>query len=231
MEQLIKAGIIILMTVAIYLITSKIYQRFQLSILNPVITTTLIVSILILTFPISYDTYMIGGKWLNFLLGPAVVAFAYNLYNHRTLLFKYITPIVLGVTVGTIVGMISGGLLTLAFGVKENLTLSMVPKSLTIPVAVQIATTLGGIGPITAVFVMFAGYSGIILGPVILKKFGVHSSIGKGVGFGTASQAVGVVKALEHSELSGSIGTVSMALSAIVGSFLAPLIVNLFGLS
>ncbi|WP_141432620.1 LrgB family protein [Bacillus sp. 03113] len=230
MEQLLKAAIIIVINVMIFLLMRKVYQKFHLAILNSVITTTMIIILFMLIFRIPYETYMLGGNWINSLLGPAVISFAFPLYLHRKLLLKYLLPIILGVTVATFVGMISGVLIMNLFGIEKEFVLSMIPKALTIPVAVQVANTLGGMGLITAVFTMFAGYSGIIFGPIILRVFRIHSEIGIGVGLGSASQAVGVAKALEHSELSGSVGSVSMALTAVVGSLIAPFIPIIFGL-
>lgn len=86
---------------------------------------------------------MIGGKWINSLLGPAVVALAYPLYKQREMLVKYSVPIIGGVFVGLFAGMISGLVFAEVFGVDRSLILSIIPKSITTPVAIQIATGLG----------------------------------------------------------------------------------------
>jgi predicted murein hydrolase (TIGR00659 family) len=207
---------------------AKVYVRFSYPILIPVLTTTVFVILLLLAFHISYDEYMIGGKWINSLLGPAVVALAYPLYKQREMLVKYSIPIIGGVFVGLFAGMISGLVFAEVFGIDRSLILSIVPKSITTPVAIQIATGLGGVPSMTVVFVMIAGFSGVILGPLLLKWIRIKSSLGKGIALGSASHALGTSKAFEYGELTVSMSSVSMTLSAVLGSVFGPIVVWLF---
>ncbi|MDC7770472.1 LrgB family protein [Priestia megaterium] len=228
MQEFFIALFIIIATVALYLVMAKIYVRFSYPILIPVLTTTVFVILLLLAFHISYDEYMIGGKWINSLLGPAVVALAYPLYKQREMLVKYSIPIIGGVFVGLFAGMISGLVFAEVFGIDRSLILSIVPKSITTPVAIQIATGLGGVPSMTVVFVMIAGFSGVILGPLLLKWVRIKSSLGKGIALGSASHALGTSKAFEYGELTVSMSSVSMTLSAVLGSVFGPIVVWLF---
>ncbi|WP_424453541.1 LrgB family protein [Priestia megaterium] len=207
---------------------AKVYVRFSYPILIPVLTTTIFVILLLLAFHVSYDEYMIGGKWINSLLGPAVVALAYPLYKQREMLVKYSVPIIGGVFVGLFAGMISGLVFAEIFGIDRSLILSIIPKSITTPVAIQIATGLGGVPSMTVVFVMIAGFSGVILGPLLLKWIRIKSSLGKGIALGSASHALGTSKAFEYGELTVSMSSVSMTLSAVLGSVFGPIVVWLF---
>jgi predicted murein hydrolase (TIGR00659 family) len=207
---------------------AKVYVRFSYPILIPVLTTTVFVILLLLAFHISYDEYMIGGKWINSLLGPAVVALAYPLYKQREMLVKYSIPIIGGVFVGLFAGMISGLVFAEVFGIDRSLILSIIPKSITTPVAIQIAMGLGGVPSMTVVFVMIAGFSGVILGPLLLKWIRIKSSLGKGIALGSASHALGTSKAFEYGELTVSMSSVSMTLSAVLGSVFGPIVVWLF---
>lgn len=228
MQEFFIAVFIIVATVALYLVMAKVYVRFSYPILIPVLTTTVFVILLLLAFHISYDEYMIGGKWINSLLGPAVVALAYPLYKQREMLVKYSVPIIGGVFVGLFAGMISGLVFAEVFGVDRSLILSIIPKSITTPVAIQIATGLGGVPSMTVVFVMIAGFSGVILGPLLLKWIRIKSSLGKGIALGSASHALGTSKAFEYGELTVSMSSVSMTLSAVLGSVFGPIVVWLF---
>ncbi|MED3851903.1 LrgB family protein [Priestia megaterium] len=228
MQEFFIAVFIIVATVALYLVMAKVYVRFSYPILIPVLTTTIFVILLLLTFHVSYDEYMIGGKWINSLLGPAVVALAYPLYKQREMLVKYRVPIIGGVFVGLFAGMISGLVFAEVFGIDRSLILSIIPKSITTPVAIQIATGLGGVPSMTVVFVMIAGFSGVILGPLLLKWIRIKSSLGKGIALGSASHALGTSKAFEYGELTVSMSSVSMTLSAVLGSVFGPIVVWLF---
>ncbi|MDR7241268.1 MULTISPECIES: LrgB family protein [Priestia] len=228
MQEFFIAVFIIIATVALYLVMAKVYVRFSYPILIPVLTTTVFVILLLLAFHISYDEYMIGGKWINSLLGPAVVALAYPLYKQREMLVKYSIPIIGGVFVGLFAGMISGLVFAEVFGIDRSLILSIIPKSITTPVAIQIAMGLGGVPSMTVVFVMIAGFSGVILGPLLLKWIRIKSSLGKGIALGSASHALGTSKAFEYGELTVSMSSVSMTLSAVLGSVFGPIVVWLF---
>jgi len=173
---------------------------------------------------------MIGGEWINHLLGPAVVALALPLYKQRKTLMGKLVPIVGGVVMGLVVGMVSGLLLAEVLGVSQNFILSIIPKSITTPVAIQVTTAIGGIPSMTIVFVLLAGLTGAVLGPTIFKWFRITSQLGRGMAFGSASHAIGTSKAKEFDELTVSISSVAMTLSAILGSSFATLVVWLFNM-
>ena len=220
MSQALIAIFIITLTVILYLFMNKIYVRYSSPFLSPILTTVLMIIALLICFHIPYDTYLVGGKWINYLLGPAVVSLAYPLYNQRKILKKHLLPIVSGVTFGLFVGMISGSLLAFLFGVSKAMILSLLPKSITTPVAMEVSSELGGIPAITVVLVVIAGFVGTVLGPIFIKWSRIHSEMGKGIALGSASHALGTSKASEYGELSFSMGSVSMALTAILGAII-----------
>ncbi|WP_406687970.1 LrgB family protein [Rossellomorea vietnamensis] len=228
MQQALIAILIITLTAVLYFAMVKVYQRFSYPVLIPVLTTTIVIVGLLMSMHIPYDEYMIGGKWIHSLLGPAVVALAYPLYKQRKILMKYRFPIIGGVFAGLLTGMVSGLLFARVLGVDHELILSIVPKSITTPVAIQIASGLGGVPAMTVVFVMIAGFSGVILGPMILKMVRIHSSLGRGIALGSASHALGTSKAMEYGELTVSMSSVSMTLSALLGSVFGPIVVWVF---
>lgn len=192
--------------------------------LLPILTATCITVVILLVFNIPYETYMEGGQWISKMLGPAVVALAFPLYNQRELIFKYKYSIITSIIVAMIAGLISVVALLLLFGSSKEFILTSLPKSLTTPVAMQVSDIVGGIPPLTAVMVMVAGFTGAILGQVIFKLFKIDTAISRGVAMGSASHGVGLTKLKEYSEEDLSIGSLSMGLSAVVGAFIIPLI-------
>jgi len=216
---------IVLLNVAIYILMAMVYKRFRYPVLIPALTATVIIVGLLIYFHIPYDTYMIGGQWINKLLGPAVVSLAYPLYKQRNVLVQNLPAILGGTVVGLLVGMFSGLLLAAGLGFSKLYILSILPKSITTPVAIQISSSLGGDSSLTSVFVMIAGFTGAIGGPLIIKLFRIQSEVGIGIGLGTASHALGTAKALEYGERSVSMSSVAMTVCAIVGSCVGPLVV------
>lgn len=224
MAQTLIAVLIITLTVIIYLAMNRLYVRFSSPLLSPILTTVLIIIAFLICFHIPYNTYLIGGKWINFLLGPAVVALAYPLYNQRKMLMKHLAPIVTGVCIGLFVGIISGSILAFVFGLHKDMILSLLPKSITTPIAMEVSAQLGGIPAITVVFVVIAGFVGAVLGPSFLKWSRINSDMGKGIALGSASHALGTSKASEYGELSFSMSSISMALTAILGAIIGSFI-------
>lgn len=223
MRVLLAAGFVLL-TVVIYLLMSMLYRRYRLPVLLPALTATFTVVVLLMGIDVSYETYMTGGEWINRLLGPAVVSLAYPLYKQRQVLWKNLPAVLGGTVTGLLIGMFSGMLLAAGFGFSQMYVLSVLPKSITTAVAIQISGSLGGDSSLTSVFVMIAGFTGAIGGPYIIKLFRIRGESGIGIGLGTASHALGTAKALEYGEQAVSMSSVAMTVCAIVGSIAAPLV-------
>ncbi len=228
MQQALFAFCMILLTVIAFFVMTRLYNRFSFSFFIPVLTATVLIIIILAVLHIPYKSYMIGGQWINSLLGPAVVALAYPLYKQRHFLMTHLIPILGGVLIGAISGMVSVSILAKIFGMIPPLILSIIPKSLTTPVAIEVARGLGGNASMAVVGVMIAGIFGVIAAPMIFKFARVHSPIGRGIALGSASHALGTSKAAEYGELAFSMSSVTMTLCAIIGSFLGPIVVWLF---
>src|SRR4051812_31563120 len=101
----------ILLTVIAFFVMTRLYKRFSYSFFIPVLTATVLIIIILVVLNIPYKSYMLGGQWINSLLGPAVVALAYPLYKQRHFLMTHIIPILGGVLIGAISGMVSVSIL------------------------------------------------------------------------------------------------------------------------
>lgn len=224
----ILTGIIaFISTVLIYVASRKLYKKVPNPFLLPVLTSTVFLVMVLLVFHIPYETYMVGGNWIDWFLGPGVVALAYPLYKNWKILKAYSVSILIGVFVGVVTGVSTGLLLAKWVSFDEAIIYSIIPKNATTPIAMEVAESLGGIPSMAVVFVMVAGIGGVILGPYVLKWTGIHHFLGKGIGLGSASHAIGTSKAMENSEQEGAISTVAMTISAIMVSIVCPILVYL----
>ncbi|KGP72396.1 LrgB family protein [Pontibacillus yanchengensis] len=214
-------------TLLIYIGSLNVYRRLRSPITLPVLVSTITVSLLLLVSDIPYDTYMKGGAWIDWFLGPAVVALAYPLYKQRAILKRFMFLIVSSVTVGAVIGVSSGILLLKWADFEPSIIYSLVPKNATTPVAMPVAQSLGGVPSLAAVFVIFAGIVGAVLVPSVFKWMRITHFLGKGIGMGTASHAIGTSKAMENSEREGAVSTVAMILCAIIISLISPFLVFL----
>ena len=220
--------IVVLGTIGLFMLLTKFYQRFSHPLTIPLVTTTLVSALTLVILKIPYATYMEGGEWLQKMLGPAVVALAYPLYNQRTIVMKYKYSILSGIVIAMVTGLMTVFVMLKWIGVNESWLLTSIPKSLTTPVAMQVSETIGGIPPLTAVLVMLAGFVGAIIGPLVIKYGKIESAVSRGVSVGSASHGVGLVKLKDYGEQELSVGSLSMGLTAIVGAFLCPLFVYIF---
>ena len=227
MSNLLLLLVVISGTVILFFTMRYLYARFSMAILHPVLSSTAIIILLLLLFNVSYESYMVGGKWIEVFLGPSIVALAYPLYNQRAVVMKYRNAIVLGIASGLLTAMGSILLFAKLFNFENEIIHSILPKSITTPVAIQLSSEIGGIPSLTAAFVMIAGFSGVILGPIVMKYTHIESPLSKGIALGSASHALGVAKSTEYGELSLSMASVSMTISAIAGSIVGPLFILL----
>jgi len=214
-------------TILLYLFFLNIHRKFNSQLTLPILAVSTIIIIILLIFNIPYDTYMLGGKWIEYFMGPAVVALGYPLYIHFHMLKKLAVPILIGTLTGAVIGVSSGVLLAKIFGFERELILALAPKSVTTPVSISIVEVLEGPTSLAAVFVIIAGAGGVLISPFVFKLFHLDTTIGRGIGIGSASHAIGTATAMDRSDEEGSLSTIAMVLSAVFVSVLAPSIIAL----
>lgn len=209
-------------TIVIFIGMTFLYRRFTYPLLLPILTTTIILVVVLSFSGVSYDTYMSGAKWIDAMLGPAVVGMAYPLYIQREKIVKNKVTIILGVTVAMLSGLISIAMIAKLMSFEEFLQKSLLPKSITSPIAMPISESIGGVPTLTAVFVILAGLIGALSGPFLFKLFHIDTAISRGISIGSASHGIGLSKLSEYGEETMTMGSVAMTLSAILGAFICP---------
>ncbi|GGP14833.1 LrgB family protein [Oceanobacillus neutriphilus] len=206
----------------LYQFSKKMYSVKPSPFTMPIFLSTATIVIFLILTGIPYETFMIGGQWIDIFLGPIVVSLAVPLYREIHLIKKYAGAISIGIFAGSLTGVFTGIAGAKLLGFEGWLIQSVAAKSVTAPIAISITDTAGGNVSLAAVFVMIAGVSGAMFGPVILKICRIQHPIAKGLSFGTASHAIGTAKALENSKIEGAISVLSMTISAVIVSFLVP---------
>ena len=101
------------------------------------------------------------------------------------------------------------------------MTASLLPKSVTTPIASAIAEGHGGIVSITVVAVIFTGIVGNLSVPLMIRLFRVKDPVEAGLGIGACSHAMGTAKALELGETEGAMSGIAIGLCGIVTTVLA----------
>lgn len=206
----------IALSIAAFWIGVKIQKKTGLVICNPLIIAIILVSAVLLIFRIPYESYNEGGAIINMFLAPATACLAVSIYTKIELLKKNWLPIVVGASCGSLASMGSVYLMCRLFKLDEAMTASLIPKSVTTPIAVGVAGSHGGIVPITVVAVIFTGILGSILAPTLIKIFHVDDPMTAGLSIGACSHAVGTSKAIELGETEGAMSGLAIGICGIL---------------
>ena len=201
-----------------------LYNRTKFPLFNPLLIAIVLIIGFLEFFKINYQEFNVGGQFINMFLGPATVVLAVPLYKQLQLLKKHALPIILGVLIGSTVGIFSIIGLSYILGLNGLLTKSLLAKSVSTPIGMEITKSLNGIIPITVIAIIITGILGAIIGPWILKTFKVHNKIAIGISLGTSAHAVGTSKALELGETEGAMSSLSIGIAGLMTVALAPLI-------
>ena len=216
-----------LLTIAAFWVALQINKRLQSVVFNSFILTVLILIGALLLAKIPYDDYMTGNAPLNNLLGLSVVALALPLYEQLRQIAAYWKIILLITTVASLLSMLTGAGLALLFGASPDIVATVLPKSVTTPIAMAISQNIGGVPAVAAVGVVVAGLQGSVFGYLVLKKLNLKYSEAIGLSVGAVSHALGTVSCMEIEAKAGSYSSIALVLCGIISSILAPLVFNL----
>ena len=200
-----------------------IYKKSKIPLFNPLLIAITLVIGFLLIFNIDFDLYNAGAKFINMFLGPATVILAVPLYKQIKLLKKHAPSILIGILFGSIIGIFSVIGLSYALGLNSQLIKSLLPKSVTTPIGIEISNQLEGIIPVTVLVIIVSGIIGAAIGPFLCKLFKITDSVAVGVALGTAAHAVGTSKALEIGETEGAMSGLSIGIAGLMTVFIAPL--------
>jgi predicted murein hydrolase (TIGR00659 family) len=217
----------IALTFVVYFVAQKLYKRFPYFFLTPVLVAVVAIIAVLQCTGISYDQYSKGGDYIGFLLKPAVVALGVPLYLQLEEIRKQKMAVLLSQLIGCVTGIVSVAFFAWIFGASKSTLLSLIPKSVTTPIAMEISSTIGGIPSLTAGVVITVGILGSILGIKFLKIVRVHDPAAMGMAMGTASHGLGTARAAEESQVHGAFGGLGMILNGIFTALLAPWAVKL----
>lgn len=216
------------LTLLFYYASKWLYQRKRTLLLMPLLLAPTLLVAMVLSLHISYTDYMAESRWLLWLLGPATVAFAIPIYEHRQLICRYWLTLTLGVTISILVAVSSTVLLARLFGLPELLQRSLAMRSITTPFAVEATRAVGGQADLTALFVVLTGVIGMVLGESILTVLTIRSRMGRGAGLGASAHGAGTARAYQMGNGEGVISSTVMMIAGMMTVLLAPLLGRIF---
>lgn len=211
----------ITLTIVAYWLGVRAQKKTGLVVCNSMLITVALIIAVLTVFHIPYEDYYQGGSLINLFLGPATACMAVTVYAKMDLLKKYWLPVLAGCLAGTVTSIGSILVLSRLFGLDKDMTASLLPKSVTTPIATAVSEGHGGIVPITVAAVIVTGILGNLAAPFLVKLFRVKDPVAAGLGIGTCSHALGTAKALEMGETEGAMSGLAVGICGIFTALLA----------
>lgn len=210
------------LTLLVFFAARKLAIKLKMPLLNPLLMSMVIIIPLLLVTNIPYTRYFAGSKILNDLLQPAVVALAFPLYEQLHQIRARWKSIISICFIGSIVAMTTGTAIALWMGATPEIAASVMPKSVTTPIAMATAQSIHGIPAISAVCVIFVGILGAVFGHSILNMLKITTKASRGLAMGTASHALGTARCAEMDYQEGAFSSLALVICGIITSLLAP---------
>lgn len=217
----------ILLTVAAYELAVALYKKVPFVLFNPLLVSIVLVCTVLIVFDIDYETYNLGGEIITLFVSPITIILAVPLYLQIHVLRKNGPVILTGIFLGCVTAVTTMCGFALAFGMDRALFASLVPKSITTAIAVELSAGFGGIPAITVIAVLVAGLTGVILAPALAKAFHIRDEVALGLAIGTCSHALGTSKALELGETQGAMSSLAIGIAGIITTLISPWLVRI----
>ena len=187
MEFFTNKFFLIAVTFISYVSAVIVQRRTGLRLLNPILISIAVMICLLMGLGIDYDTYQGAGEYIDMWLKPAVVALGVPLYKQLESIKKQMLPLLTAEMAGCVAGVVSVVVLAELFGASREVVMSLAPKAVTTPIAMEISQSVGGIPALTAAIVVSTGIFGGMTGFKIVKLGHVKSPIATGLSIGTAA--------------------------------------------
>ncbi|NMB46418.1 MAG: LrgB family protein [Firmicutes bacterium] len=217
----------VVVTLGAFLAAEKLYKRYPSPFTHPLLVSSVGIMILLRVSGIGYAAYNQGGRLITFFLGPATVALGIPLYRQTEEISRNRLLIIASVTAGGIAAMMVAAAVVRLCGGSLLLVLSMIPKSVTTPIAMEISRVIGGVPALTSVFVVTTGLLGAMFGPELLWVLGIKDPKAIGLALGTAAHGIGTGRAIQEGERVGAYSGLAMGLAGLFTAILAPLVAAL----
>ena len=215
------------LTLAAFAVGTLINCVTKKSVCNPLLLGSLVVVAVLTALRIPYAQYKASAAPVSWLLLPATVSLAVPLYEKWEILRRNAKAILAGIAAGTLTSLASVLLIGWAMGLDHTQFVTLLPKSVTTAISMDVSAELGGIASLTGAVVILTGIVGSLFGEGLFRLLRITDPMAKGVALGTAAHAIGTSRALEMGETEGAMSGLSIAVAGIMTAILAPVFVGL----
>lgn len=226
MEFLESNVLLISLTFLTYWGALRLQKLTGLLVLNPVLITILVIIGYLKLLGVTYDTYYDSGRMIEFWLKPAIVALGVPLYQQMKQIRRQFLPIFISQLAGCLAGILSVVLIARWLGATREVVLSLAPKSVTTPIAIEVSQKIGGVASLTAAIVVCVGLLGAILGSKMMTMGRVDSPVARSLSMGTAAHVIGTSRASQFGQRHSAFATLGLILNGVLTALLAGPIVD-----
>ncbi|MEH0666076.1 LrgB family protein [Vibrio scophthalmi] len=212
----------LLVTVVVFLSARWVCSRVNSPLMNPLLVSLAVLIPLLTWLSVPFETYYESNHWINLLLQPAVVALAYPLYEQLPQIRANWRIIMLACGVGSVMSMATAGLIAVSLDTDLTLIASLLGKSVTTPIAMEVSSHLGGEPAIAAILVLLVGLFGAIFAYPIYGLLNITHPIAKGLTMGTVSHALGTATCAEKNAQDAAFSSLALVVCGVITSILAP---------
>lgn len=214
-------------TLAAYALADWLSQRAgRHPVANPVLISVVLVGGLLVASGTGYRTYFEGAQFIHFLLGPATVALALPLWEHRALVVKSLVPMLAALVAGSVTAAVSALGVAWAFGAPAGVLVAIAPKSVTAGVAMSITEAQGGDPALTAVLVILTGMIGALVVTPLMNALGIRDYRARGFAVGLASHGIGTARAFQVDPVAGTFAGIAIGLNAVMTAVIVPVLLG-----
>jgi putative effector of murein hydrolase len=208
----------ILITIACYSLGLLIRKLIPSPLTNPLLIANVLIILVVVYSPITIEQYMAGGSLISMFIGPVTVILALRIYRQRAELMANIVPILGSCLAGSAASLLSVWFLCRLFQIDQIITVSMLPKSVTTAIALELSQRAGGLAGLTVTGIIITGLTSASFSPFFIRVFKLSDPLAAGIAIGTSGHAVGTAAAIELGETEGAMSGLAMGLSGIISA-------------
>ena len=215
-------------TIAFYLAGVSLQAKTKSPLANPTLIGIVLVGVMLQFLRMPYATYFAGVQPLHFLLGPATVALAIPMVLSLEHLRRGLAATLVALGAGSVTGAVSAYALVRVCGGDRVLALSMLPKSLTTPIAMGVSTTIGGTASLTAVFAILAGILAAVVMPTLMRVLKIDHAAAVGLAAGTGGSGIAAAAVIPLGSVPAAFAGIAIGVNGLLTALLAPLLARMF---
>lgn len=217
MENLIlnSAASGVFISLAAYGIGTLVKRKWNSPLANPLLIAIILVILFLKLSGVEYENYNASAKYLTYLLAPATVSLAIPMYERMQLLKENYAAILTGILSGVLASLVCVLAMALVFHLSQAEYVTLLPKSVTTAIGMDIAKELGGHSEIAAAVIIITGVLGNMAAEPICRIFAIRHPVAKGIALGTSAHAIGTAKAMEMGETEGAMSSLAIVVAGV----------------